>query len=155
MDGIIPWDEWVGVIQPFCCKGQRGRPPKGVKVVLRMYLLQCGFRLTDEGVEDAIYDSYAFRKFMGINFMEQDVPDATTLLYFRHLLEGNGLNKLFFDAINRVMVAGVHRLSDQPPSQEFAKGVRQGDRLRAAYRASKVLCALQGGACVPHHQAPV
>jgi len=102
MDEIIPWDEWVEIILPFCCKGQRGRPPKGVKVMLRMYLLQCWFHLTDEGVEDAIYDSYAFRKFMGINFLEEDVPDATTLLHFRYPLEKNGLNKLFFDAINRV-----------------------------------------------------
>ncbi len=105
MDKIIPWDEWVGEILPFYYKGQRGRPPKGVEVMLRMYLLQCWFHLSDEGVEDAIYDSYAFRKFMGINFLEQDVPDATTLLHFRHLLEENGLNKLFFEAINRVMVA--------------------------------------------------
>ncbi len=110
MDEIIPWDEWVKVILPFYYKGQRGRPPKGVEIMLRMYLLQCWFHLSDEGVEDAIYDSYAFRKFMGINFLEQDVPDATTLLHFRHLLEENSLNKLFFEAINRVMVATGHMM---------------------------------------------
>ena len=54
-------------------------------------------------VEDAIYDSYAMRKFMGINFFEQDVPDATTLLKFRHLLEEKGIGKLFFEAINRCL----------------------------------------------------
>ncbi len=80
MDEIIPWDEWVGVILPFYYKGQRGRPPKGVEVMLRMYLPQCWFHLSDEGVEDAIYGSYAFRKFMGLNFLEQNVPDATTPL---------------------------------------------------------------------------
>ncbi len=53
-------------------------------------------------------DSYAFQKFMGINFLEDDVLDATTLLDSHHLLEGNGLNKLFFKAINRVMVATGH-----------------------------------------------
>ena len=58
-----------------------------------MYLLQCWFSLSDEGVEDAIYDSYAMRKFMGINFFEQD---AATLLRFRHLLEEIGIGKLFF-----------------------------------------------------------
>ncbi len=72
--------------------------------MLRMYLLQCWFLPSGEGVEDTIYDSYAFCKFMGSNFLEQDVPDATTLLHFRHWLEESGLNKLFFDAINRVMV---------------------------------------------------
>lgn len=47
--------------------------------MLWMYLLQGWFNLSDEGVEDAIYDSYAMRKFMGINYMEEGAPDATTL----------------------------------------------------------------------------
>ncbi len=95
MDEIIPWDERVRVILSFYYKGQRGRPPKGIEVMLRMYLPQCWFHLSDEGVEGAIYDSYVFRKFVEINFLEQDVPDVTMLLHFRHLLEENGLNKLF------------------------------------------------------------
>jgi len=103
MDEIIPWDEWVGAILPFYYKGRCGRPPRGIELMLRMYLLQVWFCLSDEGTEDAIYDSNAFRKFMGINFLEEDVPDATTLLHFRHLLEENDLNKLFFNAINQVM----------------------------------------------------
>lgn len=108
MDEIIPWDEWVALIEPYYPAGKRGRPPKGIEKMLRMYLLQCWFNLSDEGVENAIYDSYAMRKFMGINFLEEDAPDATTLLKFRHLLEENNLNKAFFDAINRVMVASGH-----------------------------------------------
>lgn len=108
MDEIIPWDEWVALIEPYYPAGKCGRPPKGIEKMLRMYLLQCWFNLSDEGVEDAIYDSYAMRKFMGINFLEEDAPDATTLLKFRHLLEENDLNKAFFDAINRVMVASGH-----------------------------------------------
>ena len=74
-----------------------------LETMLRMYLLQRWFSLSDEGVEDAIYDSYAMRKFMGINFFEQDVPDATTLPHFRHLLEEKGVGKLFFDTINRCL----------------------------------------------------
>ena len=108
MDEIIPWDEWVALIEPYYPAGKRGRPPKGIEKMLRIYLLQCWFNLSDEGVEDAIYDSYAMRKFIGINFLEEDAPDATTLLKFRHLLEENDLNKAFFDAINRVMVASGH-----------------------------------------------
>ena len=104
MDEIIPWDEWVGVIEPYYPKGKRGRPPMGIEKMLRMYLLQIWFNLSDPATEDAIYDSYAMRKFTGINFMTEAVPDETTLCKFRHLLETNGLNKLFFDAINRVMV---------------------------------------------------
>ena len=103
MDEIIPWDEWVSLIVPHHPAGKRSRPPVGIEIILRMYLLQCWFSLSDEGVEDAIYDSYAMRGFMGINFFEQDIPDATPLLHFRHLLEEQGIGKLFFDAINRCL----------------------------------------------------
>ena len=110
MDEIIPWEEWISMIAPYYPNGKRGRPPIGIELMLRMYLLQVWFNLSDEGTEDAIYDSYAMRKFVGINFLEEDVPDATTLLKFRRLLEKHGLNKLFFDAINRVLVETGHIL---------------------------------------------
>ena len=110
MDEIIPWDEWISLIIPYYPSGKRGRPPIGIEIMLRMYLLQVWFNLSDEGTEDAIYDSYAMRKFVGINFLEEDVPDATTLLKFRRLLEKHGLNKIFFEAINRVMVETGHML---------------------------------------------
>ena len=110
MDEIIPWDEWISVIVPYYPSGKRGRPPIGIEIKLRMYLLQVWFNLSDEGTEDAIYDSYAMRKFVGINFLEEDVPDATTLLKFRRLLEKHGLNKIFFEAINHVMVETGHML---------------------------------------------
>ncbi len=101
MNEIIPWDEWVALIQPFYFKGERGRPPKGIEKMLRMYLLQGWFNLSDEGVEDAIYDSYAMRKFMGINFIEENTPDATTLLHFRRLLEDKGLGAAMFEGIRK------------------------------------------------------
>lgn len=74
----------------------------------RMYLLQIWFNLSDPAAEDAIDDNYAMRSFTGINFLEESVPDETTLCNFRHLLEKHGLNKLFLDAINRVMVESGH-----------------------------------------------
>ena len=110
MDEIIPWDEWVGVIAPYYPKGKRGRPPMGIEKMLRMYLLQIWFNLSDPATEDAIYDSYAMRKFTGIDFVKESVPDETTLCKFRHLLEEHGLNKLFFDAITRVMVQTGHMM---------------------------------------------
>ena len=99
MEEIIPWDEWIEFIRPYYPSGKRGRPVKGIEKMLRMYLLQVWFNLSDEGIEDAIYDSYAFRKFMGINFVDEQVPDATTLCKFRKLLVDNGIQKLFFKAI--------------------------------------------------------
>jgi IS5 family transposase len=99
MDDFIPWDEWVACIEPYYPDGKRGRPPLGIEKMLRMYLLQCWFNLSDEGIEDAIYDSYALRSFMKINFVNEQVPDATTLLKFRHLLEEHNIGEVFFHAI--------------------------------------------------------
>lgn len=103
MNEIIPWQEWVDLIEPHYFKGKRGRPPIGIERMLRMFLLQAWFTLSDEGVEDAIYDSYAMRKFMGIDFMKEQVPDATTLLHFRHLMEEHKIGERLFKAIRRVM----------------------------------------------------
>jgi IS5 family transposase len=100
MDEIIAWDEWSALVEPYYPRGKRGRPPRGVEIMLRMYLLQNWFNLSDEGLEDAIYDSYAFRTFMGIDFMgSEQVPDATTLCKFRRLLDENGVTKLIFDTL--------------------------------------------------------
>lgn len=105
MNDIIPWQEWIALILPYYPSGKRGRPPMGIEKMLRMYLLQVWFNLSDEGVEDAIYDSYAMRTFMGVNFCEEQAPDATTLLHFRHLLEKNHLCEAMFAAINAILEA--------------------------------------------------
>ena len=108
MNDIIPWADWVSKIQPYYPTGKRGRLPRGIELMLRMYLLQIWFNLSDEGLEDAIYDSYAFRQFIGINFLEEQVPDATTLLKFRHLLEENHVGEtLFNDIKERLEKAGL------------------------------------------------
>lgn len=91
MNAMIPWSQWAEMIQPYYPKGERGRKPREIEAMLRMYLLQNWFNLSDEGTEDAIYDSYAMRTFMGINFLKEQAPDATTLLHFRHLIEDNGI----------------------------------------------------------------
>ena len=108
MEQIIPWAEWIGKIQPYYPSGKRGRPPRGIEVMLRMYLLQIWFNVSDAGLEDAIYDSHAFQRFIGINFLEEQVPDATTLLKFRHLLEQHDLGKALFEDIKeRLEKAGL------------------------------------------------
>ena len=110
MGKIFPWEECVSVILPYYPSGKRGRPTKGIEKMLRMYLLQVWFNLSDEGTEDATYDSYAMRKYVEIDFLEEAAPDAKTLSKFRRLLEKHKLNLLFFDAINRVMVETGHML---------------------------------------------
>jgi IS5 family transposase len=102
MDQTVPWARWVGLIEPHYYTGKKGRKPKPLETMLRMYLLQAWFSLSDEGVEDAIYDSYAMRRFMGLDFGVEQVPDATTLLHFRHLLERHELGQALFEAQNRI-----------------------------------------------------
>ena len=98
MDATIPWSRWVGLIEPFYYSSRRGRKPKALETMLRMYLLQAWFSLSDEGVEDAIYDSYAMRRFLGLDFTVEQVPDATTLLHFRHLLEKHQLGRKLLES---------------------------------------------------------
>ena len=102
MDATIPWARWVGLIEPFYYTGKKGRKPKPLETMLRMYLLQVWFSLSDEGVEDAVYDSYAMRKFMGLDFAVEQVPDATTLLHFRHLLENHELGEKLLESQNEI-----------------------------------------------------
>ena len=108
MNQMIPWEHWVDLIRPYYPSGKRGRPPKDIEIMLRMYLMQNWFCLSDAGVEDAIYDSYAMRSFLQIDFLTEQVPDATTLLHFRHLLEENRIGeKIFDDVKGRLDRAGL------------------------------------------------
>ena len=100
MEEVVPWQNLLAVIEPFYPKGKRGRPPAGLERMLRMYFLQQWYGLADEALEDAIYDSQAMQGFTRIDLDGAGVPDATTLLNFRHLLETNDLCKGLFAAIN-------------------------------------------------------
>jgi IS5 family transposase len=110
MNNIIPWEEWVALVEPVYYNKKVGRPARGIEIMLRMFLLQSWFNLSDEGIEDAIYDSYAFRLFMGLDFTAEQAPDATTLCKFRKLLVDNGIGKLFFDAITRCLEKHGHMM---------------------------------------------
>ena len=108
MNATIPWARLVALIEPHYYKdrpGKRGRKAKPVETMLRMYLLQVWFSLSDEGVEDAVYDSYAMRRFLGLDFAVEQVPDATTLLHFRHLLEEHHVGEKLLAAQNEVFDA--------------------------------------------------
>lgn len=101
IEAVTPWRDLVAVIEPHYPKGEgRGRPPMGVERMLRMYIAQQCFGLSDEGIEDAIYDSQAIRCFVGVDLAREAAPDATTLLKFRRLLEEKDLTASIFTAIN-------------------------------------------------------
>jgi IS5 family transposase len=101
MDQIIPWDEWTGIVEPYYHHNENGRKAVRLETILRMYLVQCWFNLSDEATEDACYDSWAVRQFMRLDFGVEQAPDATTLLHFRHLMEDQRLGEVLFDAQNR------------------------------------------------------
>jgi IS5 family transposase len=100
MERVVPWARLVACIEPHYFKGERGRKPVGIERMLRMYFLQQWYALADEALEDALYDSQAMRSFVGIDLGVESVPDATTLLKFRHLLERHALTQEIFKEIN-------------------------------------------------------
>ncbi len=105
MEEVLPWTQLLAVIEPHYPKGQRGRPPIGLERMLRVYFLQQWYALADEAVEDALYDSQALRGFARIDLAAAGVPDATTLLKFRRLLENHDLCRGLFAAINTDLAA--------------------------------------------------
>ena len=108
MDEIIPWSHWIGIIQSYYYNNKRGRRPIDIEIMLRMYLMQNWFNLSDEGMEEAIYDSYTMRKFLKIDFLDERVPDAITLLKFRHLPGKHHIGeKIFRDVTDRLEKAGL------------------------------------------------
>jgi len=96
----------TAAIGPFYPKAEgRGRPPIGLERMLRMYIAQQCFGLSDEGIMDAVYDSQAIRGFVGIDLSCEGAPDATTLLKFRRLLEKHKLTERIFQSINEHLTA--------------------------------------------------
>jgi transposase, IS5 family len=105
MEQVVPWTRLMEVIEPHYPKsGKRGRPPIGLERMLRMYFVQQWYGLADEAVEDAIYDSQALRNFMDIDLCKQSVPDATTLMGFRHMLEANDLPQAMLVEVNAMLI---------------------------------------------------
>lgn len=103
MEAIIPWKRLIGLIEPHYPKVGQGRQPLGLEKMLRIYFLQLWFDLSDPQAEDAIYDSESMRRFVGVDLEDDAVPDETTILRFRHLLEKHGLAEAMFHEINTLL----------------------------------------------------
>src|SRR5689334_20266803 len=99
MDAVIPWSRLVRLIEPHYPKAGQGRQPLGLEKMLRIYFLQQWFNLSDPQAEDAIYDSESMRRFARVELGDEVVPDESTILRFRHLLEQHGLTHGIFDAV--------------------------------------------------------
>ena len=111
MEALVPWSEFCALIEPHYPKAGNGRPPIGVERMLRMYLVANWFNLADEGCEDALYDIAAFRDFCRIDLGRERVPDATTLLNFRHLLETHKIGAALFAKVGELLLASGMKLS--------------------------------------------
>jgi len=89
MDGLIPWERLEARVEPFYPKAGRGRRPYPLRVMLRVHCVQLFYNLSDPGMEDLLYESESVRRFVGLRLLGA-LPDETTILNFRHLLEPGG-----------------------------------------------------------------
>ncbi|MFZ3287570.1 MAG: IS5 family transposase [Telluria sp.] len=103
MHQIVPWSALCALIEPHYPKRGNGRPPIGLERMLRIHFLQHWFNLADFACEEALYDSASLRRFAGIDLGCEAVPDATTLLKFRHLLEEHKLGEQLFAEVGRIL----------------------------------------------------
>lgn len=111
MDGMVPWAEFCAVIGSYYPKAGDGRRPVGLERMLRMYFIANWFNLSDVACEDALYDVPAFRDFCQFDLGCERIPDATTLLNFRHLLEQNDLGAALFAKVGELLFANGMKLS--------------------------------------------
>lgn len=100
MERVVPWRDLCTLIEPFYPTAGNGRPPKPLEQMLRIYFLQQWFDLSDPGVEEALYDSASMRSFVGLDLGREPVPDETTILNFRHLLEAHELGRRLFEQVH-------------------------------------------------------
>jgi IS5 family transposase len=110
MNTIVPWSDMCSVIAPFYPKGVGGRPPIGLERMLRIHFVQHWFNLADLACEEALYDSASLRRFVGIDLGKEPVPDATTMLKFRRLLNDNKLGEQMFAKVGQVLQASGFKL---------------------------------------------
>jgi transposase, IS5 family len=103
MEAAIPWARLVALVAPHYPVSGRGRPSMPIERMLRIHFLQHWFNLSDPAAEDALYDSESMRRFAGLELGEDAVPDESTILRFRHLLERHRLSERIFSETNAVL----------------------------------------------------
>ena len=103
MDAVIPWRELIKLIEPHYPKAGNGTQPMPLERMLRIHFMQHWFNLSDPGMEDTLYDSESMRRFAGIELAEDAVPDESTILRFRRLLELHQLSQRIFAQIRTLL----------------------------------------------------
>ncbi len=103
MDAVIPWSGILALIEPHYPKAGNGTQPLPMERMLRIYFMQQWFNLSDPAAEDALYDSESMRRFAGIELVDDAVPDESTILRFRHLLERHRLTEQIFALVRGLL----------------------------------------------------
>jgi IS5 family transposase len=103
MDAVIPWSRLLALIEPHYPKAGNGTQPKPMEQMLRIYFMQNWFNLSDPQAEDSLYDIESMRRFAGIELLGHDIPDESTILRFRHLLEQHQLTERIFAEIRTLL----------------------------------------------------
>lgn len=103
MDAVMPWAGLMALIEPHYPSDGLGRPRKDLELMLRVYCLQQWFNLSDPQAEESLYDSESMRRFAGIELGERAVPDESTILRFRHLLEEHQLTRAIFEQVRTLL----------------------------------------------------
>ena len=105
MERVVPWSELVALVSPYLAEGKRGRPPFPVESMLRVHFMQQWFNLSDPAMEDALHDVPLFREFAGLGGWDDRLPDETTILRFRHVLEKHKLAGQILQTVNDLLTA--------------------------------------------------
>jgi|TARA_B110001454_G_scaffold214869_1_gene235348 transposase, IS5 family len=105
MDRVVPWSDLVVQIAPFMPEGKRGRPPFPVESLLRIHFMQQWFTLSDPAMEEALHDVPLFRDFAGLGGWDDRLPDESTILRFRHVLEKHKLAERILATVNLLLGA--------------------------------------------------
>ena len=103
MTRVVPWKDLTALIEPHYPKGKTGRPPMGLEVMLRVHLLQQWFGLSDPAMEEALHDVPLYREFAGLEGPMRRLPDESTILRFRHLLEKHNLGDAILATVNVIL----------------------------------------------------
>jgi IS5 family transposase len=105
MEKVVPWADLVALVSPFLPEGKRGRPPFSPETMLRIHFMQQWFTLSDPAMEEALHDMPVFREFAGLEGWDERLPDESTILRFRHVLEKHKLAAQILQTVNDLLSA--------------------------------------------------
>ncbi len=105
MNHVVPWPALVALIEPYAPRARTGRPPFAIETMLRVHFLQQWFSLSDPAMEEALHDVPLYREFAGLAGAVVRLPDETTILRFRHLLEAHDLAARMLGVVNDILTS--------------------------------------------------